>query len=106
MNTASFPRRTAAFGALAATALAFAAATSPAAAATPEAEPVSILVDCARPALPSQQDITRLTGAANFSQAYALRARLMGEAKRACHSASKVRLVLEPAQADRALAVR
>ncbi|MBU8977191.1 MULTISPECIES: hypothetical protein [unclassified Lysobacter] len=95
MNASSFSFRPAAVVPLAAAALALAAALAAAPASAQETGPVTLEIDCARPALPSQQDITRLTGVANFSQAYAVRARLMGDAKRACQSADKVRLVLD-----------
>jgi hypothetical protein len=106
MNATSFPLRTASAVSLAAAALAFAAGLAPAAATASPPEPVTITIDCARPALPSQQAIARLTGVDNFSQAYAVRARLMGDAKRACQSASKVRLVLDAAPEARRLARR
>ena len=99
MNATSFPRRTAA-------ALAFAAAFVSTAASASPPEPATITIDCARPTLPSQQAIARLTGVDNFSQAYAVRARLMGDAKRACQSAGKVQLVLGTAPEARALARR
>jgi uncharacterized protein len=69
---------------------------APAAATPPQA--VSLLIDCERPALPDQQAVARLTGIDNLSQAYAVRARLMADASRACHrdGARHVRLVLAP----------
>jgi hypothetical protein len=71
-----------------------------------EAAAGTITVDCARPSLPSQQDIARLTGVDNFGQAYRARARLMVDAQRACQSPiAKVRLVLAPAP-ERKLAAR
>lgn len=44
----------------------------------------TITIDCQRPKLPSQQAVARLTGIDNFGQAYAMRARLMTDARRAC----------------------
>lgn len=65
-------------------------------------QPVTVTVDCARPRLPSQQDIARLTGVDNFGHAYAVRGRLMADAQRACQSPiGKVQLVLAPAPARR-----
>jgi hypothetical protein len=67
--------------------------------------PAAITVDCARPSLPSQQDIARLTGVDNFGQAYAVRARLMAQAQRACQSpVGKVQLVVVPEPAKRLVA--
>lgn len=106
MNATSFPLRTASAVPLAAAALALAAALAAAPATASPPEPVTITVDCARPTLPGQQAIARLTGVDNFSQAYAVRARLMGDAKRACQSASKVQLVLGAAPEARRLARR
>ena len=57
----------------------------------------SVTVDCARPRLPSQQDVARLTGADNFRQAYTVRARLMVDIQRACQNpVGKVQLVVAP----------
>ncbi|KAF1710085.1 hypothetical protein CSC73_05210 [Pseudoxanthomonas sacheonensis] len=57
-----------------------------------------IVVDCARPALPSQREVGETTGQYNFSQVYATRARLMAEAHRACRreGVTRVRLVMAP----------
>lgn len=70
------------------------------------AAPPSLLIDCARPVLPDQQAVARLTGLDNPGQVYAARARLMAEAGRACHrdGAQQVRIVLAP-QAERAQAL-
>lgn len=76
-------------------ALAIAAAIPLAALASPP-QPVEITVDCAHPALPSQQEFARFTGIDNFGQAYAMRARTMIRAQRACkNGAGQVRVVLE-----------
>jgi hypothetical protein len=58
----------------------------------------SIVVDCAKPALPSQREVGETTGQYNFSQVYATRARLMSEARRACQreGVTRVRLVMAP----------
>lgn len=73
---------------------------APAAATPPQA--MSLLIDCERPALPDQQAVARLTGIDNLSQAYAVRARLMADASRACQRAGarQVRLVLAPQAGD------
>ena len=75
---------------------AFALAALPAAASPPQT--VSLSIDCERPALPDQQQVARLTGIDNLSQTYAVRARLMAEAARACQrvGAEQVRIVLAP----------
>ena len=56
----------------------------------------SIVVDCAKPALPSQREVGEMTGQYNFSQVYATRTRLMAEARRACQreGVARVRLVM------------
>lgn len=58
----------------------------------------AIVVDCAKPALPSQREVGEMTGQHNFSQVYATRARLMAEARRACQreGITRVRLVIAP----------
>lgn len=63
----------------------------------PASEP-AIVVDCAKPALPSQREVGEMTGQYNFSQVYATRARLMAEARRACQrkGITRVRLVMAP----------
>ena len=63
----------------------------------PATEP-GIVVDCVKPALPSQREVGEMTGQYNFSQIYATRARLMSEARRACQreGITRVRLVMEP----------
>lgn len=69
--------------------------------------PPSLLIDCAHPVLPDQQAVARLTGLDNLGQVYAVRARLMADAGRACHrdGAQRVRIVLAPtAERERALA--
>ncbi|HEY5805539.1 MAG TPA: hypothetical protein VIT90_17820 [Lysobacter sp.] len=91
--------------------LATSAAVMPAMAAAAEApiEPgiQSITVDCQRPLLPSQQAVSRLTGIDNFGQAYAMRARLMSEARRAClRNPGIVRVVVTRPQPGRWLADR
>jgi hypothetical protein len=65
------------------------------AAEAPVAAP-AIVVDCAKPALPSQREVGEMTGQYNFSQVYATRARLMAEAHRACQrkGIAQVRLVM------------
>jgi hypothetical protein len=56
----------------------------------------AIVVDCAKPALPSQREVGEMTGQYNFGQVYATRARLMAEAHRACQrkGIAQVRLVM------------
>jgi len=72
------------------------AATMPLSALASPPQPVEIVVDCAHPALPSQQEFARFTGIDNFGQAYAMRARVMIRAQRACkRGAGQVRVVLE-----------
>ena len=63
----------------------------------PAGEP-SLVIDCAKPALPSQREVAEMTGQYNFSQVYATRARLMAEAHRACQreGIARVRLVMAP----------
>lgn len=64
-----------------------------AAAAAPSQTP-AVLVDCARPVLPTQRAVAEMAGIANLGQAYALRTRLMLDVQRACKSgAGQVRLV-------------
>lgn len=45
---------------------------------------VRIVIDCARPALPKQQAFAQLAGIANFSQAYAARAKAMLQSQHEC----------------------
>lgn len=57
----------------------------------------AVVIDCAHPTLPSQRAVGDAMAQPNPGQAYATRARLMSEARRACrreHAAS-VRLVRE-----------
>lgn len=58
----------------------------------------AIVVDCAKPALPSQREVGEMTAQYNFSQVYATRARLMAKARRACQreGITRVRLVMAP----------
>jgi hypothetical protein len=74
---------------------AFASAAQAAEAPTPQP---GIVIDCARPALPSQGEVSEMTGQHNFSQVYATRARLMAEAHRACQrqGTARIRLVVAP----------
>lgn len=68
---------------------------------------VAIVIDCARPALPSQREVGQMLEQSNFSQVYASRARLMAEARRACQRArvAHVRVVREaPPSREPALA--
>lgn len=55
-----------------------------AAPAGPQPSPPRIVIDCDRPALPSQRDVGELLGQHNLGQVYASRAALMAEARRAC----------------------
>jgi hypothetical protein len=57
-----------------------------------------IAYDCAHPVLPTQQQVARLTGIDNFTQAYAARTRLLLNAERSCKQlqADTVVLVFEP----------
>lgn len=60
-------------------------------------ESTTILVDCANPTLPSQQQVARLTGHDNFAQVYNARSRLMVNAQRLCRrGVDEVHLVLAP----------
>lgn len=56
-----------------------------------------IVIDCAGPTLPSQHVVAAAMNQHNFGQAYATRARLMAEARRACQRehVTNVRLVRE-----------
>ena len=56
---------------------------------------VGIVIDCARPALPSQQDVGELLGQHNFSQVYATRGRLMAEARRACRRNGTAKVLVQ-----------
>lgn len=61
-----------------------------------DAAPVmSLTIDCAHPALPSQQAVGTLLGHANLAQAYAARTRLMGEARRACHRSGAATVLVQ-----------
>lgn len=56
-----------------------------------------IAIDCAHPLLPSQAEVSSLTGVENFGQAYAERTRLMQQALRACQrGAARVVIVRDP----------
>ncbi|KRD72484.1 hypothetical protein [Lysobacter sp. Root983] len=81
-------------------AAALALAVLPAAATPPQ--DATLLIDCARPALPDQQAVARLTGIDNLGQAYAVRARLMVDVGRACRraGAQRVSIVLAPQAVD------
>ncbi len=65
-------------------ALALVAANAVAAGPQDDALAPTIRIDCQRPQLPSQQAVARLTEVDNFGQAYAMRTRLMADARRAC----------------------
>ncbi|MCL1635975.1 hypothetical protein M2650_15230 [Luteimonas sp. SX5] len=59
--------------------------------------PPAVTIDCAHPALPSQAEISSLTGIENFGRAYAERSRLMQQAVRVCRrGATQVVLVRGP----------
>lgn len=81
-------------------AAALALAALPAAATPPQTD--TLLIDCERPALPDQHAVARLTGIDNLGQVYAVRARLMADAGRACQraGAQQVRIVLAPQAVD------
>lgn len=68
----------------------------------------NLVIDCAKPALPSQREVGEMTGQYNLGQVYATRARLMSEARRACQreGVTQVRLVMAPParEPDRAVA--
>jgi hypothetical protein len=68
----------------------------------------ALVIDCAKPALPSQREVGEMTGQYNFGQVYATRVRLMAEARRACQreGVTRVRLVMAPParEPDRAVA--
>lgn len=73
----------------------------PSAGAASPTQATDLRVDCAHPALPSQRAVAEFAGVANFSQAYALRERLMLDVQRACkRGAGQVRLVREVQPAD------
>jgi len=54
-----------------------------------------IIIDCLHPVLPKQHEVSRLLDQHNAGQVYVSRARLMGEARRAClrAGAAQVRMV-------------
>lgn len=58
-----------------------------------------IVIDCAAPALPSQQAVSTLTGIENYGQAYAARSRLMQQGLRACKRGAKHVVIVSPVQA-------
>ena len=70
-------------------------------------EPESLTLACPVTQLPSQTDVARVFDVANLSQAYALRARVVGFAHRECMSGvDRVRIVAGPsANAVRSLVV-
>ncbi|MEL1263491.1 hypothetical protein [Pseudoxanthomonas putridarboris] len=72
-------------------------AAAPIASAGPDGVPAHIVIDCAHPRLPSQREVGELLGQHNFSQVYASRTALMGEARRAClrSQARSVRVVFD-----------
>lgn len=70
----------------------------PANAAEPQAQTPGIVIDCAAPALPSQQDVSTLTGIDNFGQTYAARNRLMQQGLRACKRGAKHVVIVSPSQ--------
>ena len=57
-----------------------------------------IVIDCARPSLPSQDEVSSLTGIGNFGQAYAARNRLMQQGLRACKRGAKHVVIVSPTQ--------
>jgi len=59
---------------------------------------IGIVIDCARPALPSQREVGDLLGQHNFSQVYATRNRLMAEARRACHRNGTTKVLVQQSQ--------
>lgn len=60
----------------------------------------SLTIDCAAPALPTQAQVGDMLDLHNQGQVYAARARLMGDAVRACRKqgARMVVVVVEPAR--------
>lgn len=78
-------------------ALALTAALPSNAAESPAQKP-GIVIDCARPALPSQEEASTLTGIENFGQAYAARSRLMQQGLRACKRGAKHVVIVGPSQ--------
>lgn len=65
----------------------------------PQPESTTILIDCANPTLPSQQQVARLTGHDNLGQVYNARTRLMVNSQRLCQrGVDEVHLVLAPAR--------
>lgn len=78
----------------------------PANAAEPTAQTPGIVIDCAAPALPSQQEVSVLTGIENYGQAYAARARLMQQGLRACKRGAKhVVIVNQPSSPQKLPAI-
>lgn len=63
-----------------------------------ESQGRAIVIDCARPALPSQREVGDLLGQHNFSQVYATRNRLMAEARRACHRNGTTKVLVQQSQ--------
>ena len=74
------------------------AAALPSNAAEPPAQTPGIIIDCARPVLPSQDEVSSLTGIENFGQAYAERGRLMQQGLRACKRGAKQVVIVSPSQ--------
>lgn len=70
----------------------------PASATEPPAQTPGIAIDCARPALPSQEEASMLTGIENFGQTYAARNRLMQQGLRACKRGAKHVVIVSPSQ--------
>jgi sugar/nucleoside kinase (ribokinase family) len=70
----------------------------PSNAAESSAQTPGIVIDCARPVLPSQEEVSSLTGIENFGQAYAARSRLMEQGLRACKRGAKQVVIVSPSQ--------
>lgn len=73
-------------------------AVSPLSAAELPTQAPGIVIDCARPSLPSQDEVSSLTGIENFGQAYAARNRLMQQGLRACKRGAKHVVIVSPSQ--------
>ena len=58
-------------------------------------QPIPMIIDCAHPALPSQQDVARFTGIDNFAQAYACSSRSIPTTARTANSLRQVPQLLD-----------
>ena len=67
-------------------------------------QPFPLVINCAHRGVPSRAEVSRFTGVDNFTQAYAMRARLMQQAANQCRQGvSHVALVMQTLDPDRGL---